>query len=235
MREIRGIFPPSPGGGEGPTGPHPWRSAILDYERYVQFATLRNGQKVLLRVIKKHDREELARLFRETPAAEVRFLKYDVKAPRWLEAWLAGLNYRQVLPLAAVDLEEHRFLAGAFLKRGRHTAGHTAEVQLLVPGPYQDFGLDALLLAELISLAGQTDLQLLKAEVAAEDQPAIRTFRDQGFKIRAAMDDYFLDRDGVTHDVVLLLLPLTAAPAGPGKDFPRIPEQARPPRPNVKP
>lgn len=196
---------------------------------------MKTGQKVLLRVIKKHDLEELARLFQDIPAAEVRFLKYDVKAPRWLAAWLAGLNYRQALPLAAVDLEEHRFLAGAFLKRGRRTAGHTAEVQLLVPGPYRDLGLDALLLAELVSLAGQMDLQLLKAEVAAEDQTAIRTFRGQGFKIRAAMDDYFLDPDGVTHDVVLLLLPLTPAAAGPGKNFPRLPEPARPARPNVKP
>lgn len=224
-----------PAATEAPTIPQPWRPAILDYERYVRFATLKTGQKVLLRVIKKHDLEELARLFQDIPAAEVRFLKYDVKAPRWLAAWLAGLNYRQALPLAAVDLEEHRFLAGAFLKRGRRTAGHTAEVQLLVPGPYRDLGLDALLLAELVSLAGQMDLQLLKAEVAAEDQTAIRTFRGQGFKIRAAMDDYFLDPDGVTHDVVLLLLPLTPAAAGPGKNFPRLPEPARPAQPNVKP
>jgi len=79
------------------------------------------------------------------------------------------------------------------------------------------------------------DLQLLKAEVAVEDQSAIRTFRDQGFKIRAAMDDYFLDRDGVTHDVVLLLLPLAPAPAGPGKDLFHLPGKDRPARPNVKP
>jgi ribosomal protein S18 acetylase RimI-like enzyme len=163
---------------------------------------------VLLRVIKKHDQEELARLFQDTPAEEARFLKYDVKASRWLETWLAGLNYRQVLPLAAVDLEQHRILAGAFLKRGEHTTGHTAEVQLYVPGPYLNLGLDALLLEELVSLSGQSDLQLLKAEVAVEDQLAIRTFRDQGFKIRAAMDDFFLDRNGFTHDVVLLVLHL---------------------------
>jgi ribosomal protein S18 acetylase RimI-like enzyme len=199
MREILEIFPPSPDRDEGPTARHPWRLAILailDFERYVRFATLRNGQKVLLRVVKKHDREELNHLFRKIPAEEVRFLKYDVDAPQWLEAWLGGLNYRQVLPLAAVDLEHHHFLAVAFLKRGRRTAGHTAEVQLLVPGPYQDLGLDALLLVELISLASQLDLQLLKAEVTVEDQLAIRTFRDQGFKIRAAMDNYFLDRTG---------------------------------------
>jgi ribosomal protein S18 acetylase RimI-like enzyme len=186
---------------------------------------------VLLRLIKKHDGEELARLFRDSPAEEVRFLKCDVKAPRLVEAWLAGLNYRRVLPLVAVDLEQHRFLAGALLKRGRQTAGHTAEMQLFVPGPYRSLGLDALLVEELLSLARQSDLQLLKAEVLAEDQPAIRTLRDQGFKIRAAMDDFFQDRQGVTHDVVLLLLPLAPAPAGPGKEFPRPSERPRPPGP----
>jgi L-amino acid N-acyltransferase YncA len=190
---------------------------------------------VLLRVIKKHDREELDRLFQEFPAEEVRFLKYDVKAPGWLAAWLENLNYRKVLPLAAVDLEEHRFLAGAFLQRGRRTASHTAEAQLLVPGACRSLGLDALLLKEMIFLAGQMDLQLLKTEVAAADQAAIRVFQDQGFKIRAAMDDYFLDRDGVTHDVVLLLLPLARAPDGPRQDLPRRPANPQPPRPGVKP
>jgi L-amino acid N-acyltransferase YncA len=195
---------------------------------------LRNGQQVLLRVIKKHDLEELDRWFREIPAEEVRFLKYDFKTPSWLEAWLANLNYRQVLPLAVVDLEQHHFLAGAFLKRGRRTAGHTAEVELLVPGPYRALGLDALLLQELISLASLSDLQLLKAEVTVEDEPTIRTFRDQGFKIRAAMDNFFRDREGITHDVVLLLRPLTPAPAGPEKDFSLIPDKARGPRSGVK-
>ena len=99
MREILGISPHLPAETEVPTGPHPWRSAILDSERYSRFATLRTGQTVLLRFIKKHDREELARLFRDTPAEEARFLKYDVKAPRWLEAWTKGLNYRHLLPL----------------------------------------------------------------------------------------------------------------------------------------
>lgn len=186
---------------------------------------------MLLRVVKKHDLEELARLVRDTPAEEVRFLKCDVQDPRVQEAWLEDLNYRRALPLVAVDLEEHRFLAGALLKRGRDTASHTAEVQLWVPGPYRSLGLEALLLGELVTLASQSDLQLLKAEVAAEDQIAIRTFRDQGFKIRAALDDYFLARDGVTHDVVLLLLPLAPAPAGPVRNFSRLPEPARPPGP----
>lgn len=217
MREILGIL-------------HLWRWAILDYERYNRITTLSNDQKVLLRFIKKHDQEELARLFRDIPAEEMRFLKCDLKAPRWLAAWLEGLNYRQVLPLAAVDLEKHRFLAGAFLQRGERTAGHTGEVQLLVPGPYRNLGLDALLLEELISLACQADLHLLKAEVAVEDQFAIRAFRDQGFKIRAAMDDYFLDRGGVTHDVVLLLRPLTP-PYAYGEPVPKKADFARRQRP----
>jgi L-amino acid N-acyltransferase YncA len=197
-------------------------------------ATLRTGQKVLLRVVKKHDLEELVRLFHDTPAEEVRFLKCDLKDPRWLEACLGNLNYRHVLPLAAVDLAQHCFLAGALLKRGKRTAGHIGEVQVFIPGPYRNLGLDTFLLEELISLACRSDLQMLKAEVAVEDQLTIRALQDQGFKIRAAMDDFFKDRNGITHDVVLLLLPLTPAPAGPGKDLSRISAKARANRPGVK-
>jgi GNAT superfamily N-acetyltransferase len=185
---------------------------------------------VVLRVIKKHDLEELDRMFRETPVEEVRFLKFDVRDPRWLENWLDGLNYRHVLPLVAVDLEQHRFLAGAFLKRGRHTAGHIGEVQLFVPGPYRALGLDALFLEELITLARRADLHLLKAEVTVEDEPAIRTYRGRGFKIRAAMDDFFRDWNGVTHDVVLLLPPLTP-PYAYGEPLAKKANSAKRPRP----
>jgi RimJ/RimL family protein N-acetyltransferase len=61
-----------------------------------------------------------------------------------------------------------------------------------------------MMLEELIHLAFQENLLLLKAEVLADHKKVIKAFRAKGFEIKATMEDYFIRKDGVTHDVVLM-------------------------------
>jgi RimJ/RimL family protein N-acetyltransferase len=65
-----------------------------------------------------------------------------------------------------------------------------------------------MMLEELIALALKYNLQWLKAEVLADHKKVIKAFRAKGFEIRATLDDYFIRKDGVTHDVVLMLRPV---------------------------
>jgi RimJ/RimL family protein N-acetyltransferase len=65
-----------------------------------------------------------------------------------------------------------------------------------------------MMLEEIISLALQENLQWLKAEVLADHKKVIKAFRSKGFEIRATLDDYFIRKDGVTHDVVLMMRPV---------------------------
>ncbi len=64
------------------------------------------------------------------------------------------------------------------------------------------------MLEEVINLAFQENLQWLKAEVIADHKKVIKAFRAHGFEQKALLDDYFLRKDGVTHDVVLMLRPV---------------------------
>ena len=181
---------------------------MINYVAYRKFVNLKNGKRVMFRFLNEQDREGLIHLFQEAPEEDTRFLKQDVKDLKMVNYWIDNIHYRKVLPLVAVDLEGNRLIADATLHRGKHAAKHIGEIRIFVSRPYRNLGLGSLMLEELISLAMQENLQWLKAEVLAEHKKVIKAFRTRGFEIRASLEDFFLRKDGVTHDVVLMMRPV---------------------------
>jgi RimJ/RimL family protein N-acetyltransferase len=181
---------------------------MINYVSYRKFITLKNGKRVMFRFLNDHDREGLIQLFLEAPDEDTRFLKQDVKDSRLINYWIDHINYRKVLPLVAVDLEGNRLIADATLHRGKHSSKHIGEVRIFVCRGFRNLGLGSMMLEEIISLALQENLYWLKAEVLADHKKVIKAFRSKGFEVRATLDDYFIRKDGVTHDVVLMMRPV---------------------------
>jgi len=177
---------------------------MINYVAYRKFVTLRNGKRVMFRFLNDQDRETLVQLFLEAPDEDTRFLKQDVKDQKLINYWIDHINYRKVLPLVAVDLEGNRLIADATLHRGKHAAKHLGEVRIFVSRPFRNLGLGSMMLEELINLAFQENILVLKAEVLADHKKVIKAFRAKGFETKATLEDYFIRKDGVTHDVVLM-------------------------------
>jgi L-amino acid N-acyltransferase YncA len=181
---------------------------MINYVAYRKFVTLQNGKRVMFRFLNEQDREELVRLFHEAPDEDLRFLKQDVKDAKLVGSWVEHLNYQKVLPLVAVNLEGNRIIADATLHRGKHAAKHIGEVRIFVCRPFRNLGLGSLMLEELINLAKKESLHWIKAEIIADHKKVVKAFRTKGFEVRATLEDYFIRKDGVTHDVVLMLRPV---------------------------
>ena len=181
---------------------------MINYVAYRNFVTLGSGKRVMFRFLNDKDREGLIQLFQEAPDEDTRFLKQDVKDQKLINFWIDHLDYKKVLPLVAVDLENNRLIADATLHRGKHASKHIGEVRIFVSRAFRNLGLGSVMLDDLISLALKESLQWLKAEVLADHKKVIKAFRAKGFEIKATLDDYFIRRDGVTHDVVLMLRPM---------------------------
>lgn len=181
---------------------------MINYGAYRKFVTLQSGKRVMLRFLQQQDREELITLFQEAPEEDLRFLKQDVRDAKLINSWIDLLNYQKVLPLVAVNLEGNRLIADATLHRGKHAAKHVGEVRIFVSRPFRNLGLGSLMLEELVSLAQKFGLHWLKAEIIADHKKVIKAFRSKGFEIRATLEDYFIRKDGFTHDVVLMLRPV---------------------------
>ncbi|MHB8069853.1 MAG: GNAT family N-acetyltransferase [Desulfobaccales bacterium] len=181
---------------------------MINYVSYRKFITLKNGKRVMFRFLNDHDREGLFQLFQEAPDEDTRFLKQNVKDPKIINYWINNIDYRQVLPLVAVDMESNRLIADATLHRGKHSSKHIGEVRIFVSRSFRNLGLGSMMLEEIIGLALKENLQWLKAEVLADHKKVIKAFRAKGFETRATLDDYFIRKDGVTHDVVLMMRPV---------------------------
>ena len=180
---------------------------MINYVAYRKFVTLRNGKRVMFRLLNDQDREGLFQLFQEAPEEDTRFLKQNVKDQKMINYWIDHINYNKVLPLVAVDLETNHLIGDATLHRGKHAAKHIGEVRIFVSRSFRNLGLGSMMLEEIISLGLQENLLWLKAEVVADHKKVIKAFRAKGFEIKATLDDYFIRKDGVTHDVVLMMRP----------------------------
>jgi L-amino acid N-acyltransferase YncA len=178
---------------------------MINYVAYRKFVTLQNGKRVMFRFLNDQDRDELIRLFHEAPEEDLRFLKQNVRDTKMVDSWVTHLNYQKVLPLVAVDMEDNRLIADATLHRGKHAAKHIGEVRIFVSRPFRNLGLGSLMLEELINLAKKENLYWLKAEIVADHKKVVKAFRSKGFEARATLEDYFIRKDGVTHDIVLML------------------------------
>jgi len=180
---------------------------MINYVAYRKFVTLKNGKRMMFRILNEQDREGLFQMFQEAPEEDIRFLKQNVKDPKMVNYWIDHIDYHRVLPLLAVDLESNRIVADATLHRGKHAAKHIGEIRIFVSRSHRGLGVGSLMLAELINLAVKENLQWLKAEIIADHKKVVKAFRAHGFEHKALLDDYFLRKDGVTHDVVLMMRP----------------------------
>ena len=181
---------------------------MLNHTSYRKFVSLGGDTRVMLRFLNWQDREGILELFQEASDEEVRLMKEDFRDPDLTQHWLEGLDYHRVLPLVAVDMRVNRFVAGAILHKGKHTARHVGEVRIFVAPPVRNLGLGSLMLKELLHLSVKENLQWLKAEVIAAHKPVISAFRARGFQVKAILEDYFLRQDGRTQDVALMMRPV---------------------------
>jgi GNAT superfamily N-acetyltransferase len=182
---------------------------MLNHVAYRKFATLRSGKRLIFRCLNDQDWEDLIDLFQETPDDDIQFLKHDLKGRKAMSDWLDLLKYPCVIPLVAVDPENKRLIGEADLHRGQGTTKHVGEIrQIFVSRPFQGLGVGSLMLQELIELAAKENLQWLKAEVVMDHKSAVKAFLNKGFKIKATLEDFFISRDGSTHDVALMSRPV---------------------------
>ena len=155
---------------------------MINYVAYRKFATLKNGKRVMFRFLNEQDRDALVQMFQEAPEEDIRFLKQDVKDLNLVNTWVDHLNYRKVLPLVAVDLENNQIIADATLHRGKHAAKHVGEIRIFVCRGFRNLGLGSLMLEEILNLALQENLMWVKAEILAEHKKVVKAFRAKGFE-----------------------------------------------------
>jgi RimJ/RimL family protein N-acetyltransferase len=176
---------------------------MFNFAVYRKFVNLNNGKRVLLRPLLEEDQKRLYDLFSEAPEDDTKYLKDEVKKPEVVGRWIENLDYSRVLPLVAYA--DDRLVGDVALYRGTKTVRHVGEIRIFLARDFRGVGLGGKMIQETCEIAKKIDLAFLKAEVILDHVKVIKAFRRLGFDLRCTLDDYFLRRDGVSHDIALMV------------------------------
>ncbi len=176
---------------------------MFNFSVFRKFVTLTNGRRVLLRPLLAEDQTLLFDLFHQASEDDTRFLKDEVKRPETVGRWIENLDYDRVMPLLAYA--DGKIVGDCALYRGTKTVRHVGEIRIFLAREYRGVGLGSKMILEMCDLAKKVDLQFLRAEVVLDHVKVVKAFRRLGFDLRCTLDDYFLRRDGVSHDIALMM------------------------------
>jgi len=174
---------------------------------YPWSTTLKNKQ-ITLRLMEPGDRDALMNFARSLPQDDLLFLAVDITRPEALDQWVYNIQsglIKTIVAEADGKLVGHGSLSHNALQWTRHLG----EIILLLSPDYRSIGLGSLLANELFSVARDLGLQKIVARMAAEQQGAFRVLERLGFSAEALLADYVMDRDGRTHDLIVMSYDVT--------------------------
>jgi RimJ/RimL family protein N-acetyltransferase len=177
------------------TRSYPWTTTLKD-------------KAVTLRLMRAEDREALLGFATSLPADDLLFLAVDITKPEALDQWIHNIESGQIKTiLAEADgkLIGHATLSHNALQWTRHLG----EIVLLISPQYRGIGLGNILANELFSLARELGLQKIVARMASEQRRALQVFERLGFRAEALLGDYVIDRQGRTHDLIVMSYDVT--------------------------
>ena len=170
---------------------------------YPKEATLRNGQKVAMRLMTPADETALFEFFRALPEEDRLFLKEDVTDPNVIHRWAKNIDYNRAIPLIAICND--RIVADALLLMDIHGwSRHVGEFRLVVSPDYRGLGLGFILSKELFQLAISLNIEKVIAQTIEDHAAVIQILKAIGFDREAVLRDHVKDLHGKTHNLLIM-------------------------------
>ena len=182
---------------------------VTGYPKKVKLPT---GTVVTIRPMVKEDEGKLFAFFGRVPVEDRLFLRDDVSKRDVIDAWARGLDYEKVLPLVA-EVGDNIVGDATLHRREAGWTSHVGKVRVVVEKEYRGKGLGTGLVEELIDVAKKAGLELLVAEVMADQKTAVAAFKHLGFEKEAVFYNHVKDQAGKEHNLVVMIKNLLIEPA----------------------
>jgi len=173
-----------------PKRTYPWTTTVKD-------------KPITIRMLEPADGGELLAFACSFPERDLLFLSIDITRPEVVEGWMKHVAAGQTFTVIAEA--GGRMIGHGTLYLSELTwTRHMGEIQLLISPDSRGLGLGHLLANEVFSLAQSLGLQKIIARMAADQRGALQVFERMGFKAEALLADFVMDRDGRTHDLIVM-------------------------------
>jgi RimJ/RimL family protein N-acetyltransferase len=176
--------------------------------KYPWNTSIKNKQPVSLRPLERKELANFLNFSRQLPEEDLLFLTFDITNQTAMEQRIEDIEHGKVIQLVAE-------MGGKIVGYASLTFNqvnwmrHMGEIRLLVSPSLRGQGLGKLLVNEAFNLAQELHLKKLIARMAAEQRSAQAVFEHLGFKAEALLHDHVIDRQGRTHDLVIMSYDIT--------------------------
>ena len=137
------------------------------------------------------------------PIHDLLYVRRDITNPKVVAAWARAIKGGTITTVLALD-DKKIVGCGALIRDPLSWSPHWGEMRVLVASSMRKKGLGRILIQECFLMAIDQDLKKLSAHMTVDQQGAVAIFEELGFRGEALLKDQVMDRDGATHDIVIL-------------------------------
>jgi L-amino acid N-acyltransferase YncA len=161
------------------------------------------GGEVTLRLLTSDDESAVLAFAQQLSAHDLLFLRRDISQPKVVAAWMEATRRGEIVTVLAT--RGGAVLGCATIVRDDWSwSRHVAELRIILEPASRGQGLGQKLAQEAFALAIELGVEKLTAQMTVDQRGAIGVFEGLGFRAEALLHDHVKDRDGRTHDIVIL-------------------------------
>ena len=169
---------------------YPWTRALGDLE-------------VTFRYMTAEDRDQVLAFTRALPEEDLLFLRLDITQDSVVDAWIKNIDNGKTVSILAEGGGRLLGYCSLHLSESLWTR-HLGEIRLLVAREARGKGLGGELARQIFEQARDRDLMKLMVRMMSSQQDAQTLFHRLGFIPEAMLNDWTIDRNGRTHDLILM-------------------------------
>lgn len=179
-------------------------------KRYPKYIDLDETAIEIRRFGPEH-RDAMLEFARSLGEEDLLFLRYDITKDVVVDQWLEGEEDGQRITVIALEKGKDRILGYSSLSRQLLSwTRHLGEIRAIVNQEHRKAGLGARLTDEIFGICQELELLKVIARMPLRQTGARRMFERLGFSAEALLADWVMDREGQTHDLVVMSIDVTS-------------------------
>ncbi|MEL7490906.1 MAG: GNAT family N-acetyltransferase [Pseudomonadota bacterium] len=175
---------------------------MSDKERYPTTVSCEE-HLLMLRLMTPNDEAAILAFAKTLPTHDLLYVRRDITNPKVVAAWARAIADDTIQTVLAMNGDEI-VGCGALIQDPLSWSPHWGELRVLVSPEMRKKGLGRILIQECFVMAIARDLKKLSAQMTVDQKGAVAIFEELGFRGEALLKDHVMDRDGETHDIVML-------------------------------
>ena len=176
--------------------------ASLIYPREVK---IRDGRNVSLRLMEAADNQRIHNFANSLPSDDLLFLRTDITDPRTIDEWVRSIEAGTTITVLA-ELDSDVVGYASLHTEGARWTRRVGEVRVQVGVDYRGAGLGKRLVGEIFRLGQDFGLKKMAAMMTPDQKSARAAFEELGFRVEATLQDWVVDREGGSRDLVIMSL-----------------------------